>query len=93
MKLTSNAKHGKPVESGTAFEAKINNLRVCIHRIVGLDGWFLNCDKLDIMDKELKSQDLYACVRESRKIMRERLEELTENVKLFCIDEPIEIVR
>ena len=58
-----------------------------------LEGWFLNCDKLGIMDKELKSQDLFACVRESRKIMKAKLKELTENVELFCIDDPIEITR
>ena len=45
------------------------------------------------MDKELKSQDLFACVRESRKIMKAKLNELTENVELFCIDDPIEITR
>lgn len=93
MILKSNAKYGTPVESGSIFTVKINNLTVSIHKINGLDGWFLNCNQLMIMDKELKSQDLFACVRESRKIMKEKLKELTENVKLFCIDDPIEITR
>ena len=93
MKLISNAKYGVPVENGTIYTAKVNNMTVSIHKINGLEGWFLNCDKLGIMDKELNSQDLFACVRESRKIMKAKLKELTENVELFCIDDPIEITR
>lgn len=93
MKLISNAKYDVPVESGTIYTANVNNMTVCIHKIIGLEGWFLNCDKLGIMDKELKSQDLFACVRESRNIMKAKLKEMTENVELFCIDDPIEITR
>ena len=93
MKLISNAKYGVPVENGTIYTVKVNNMTVCIHKIIGLEEWFLNCDKLGIMDKELKSKDLFACVRESRKIMKAKLNELTENVELFCIDDPIEITR
>ena len=93
MKLISNAKCGVPVENGTIYTVKVNNMTVVIHKIVGLEEWFLNCDKLGIMDKELKSQDLFACVMESRKIMKAKLKELTENVELFCIDDPIEITR
>ena len=93
MKLISNAKFNVPVENGTIYTVKVNNMTVYIHKIIGLEGWFLNCDKLGIMDKELKSKDLFACVRESRKIMKAKLNELTENVELFCIDDPIEITR
>ena len=93
MKLISNAKYGVPVENGTIYTGKVNNMTVSIHKIIGLEEWFLNCDKLGIMDKELKSQDLFACVMESRKIMKAKLKELTENVELFCIDDPIEITR
>lgn len=45
MKLKSNAKYGAPVESGTIYTAKVNNMTVSIHKIIGLEGWFLNCDK------------------------------------------------
>ena len=93
MKLISNAKFNVPVENGTIYTVKVNNMTVYIHKIIGLEEWFLNCDKLGIMDKELKSKDLFACVRESRKIMKAKLNELTENVELFCIDDPIEIAR
>ena len=93
MKLKSNAKFTVPVENGAIYTAKVNNMTVSIHKINGLEGWFLNCGKLGIMDKELKSQDLFACVMESRKIMKAKLKELTENVELFCIDDPIEITR
>ena len=93
MKLKSNAKYNVPVENGTIYEAKINDMRVSIHKIIGVEGWFLNCSKLGIMDKELESEDLFACVRESRKIMKDNLKALTEDVETFCIDEPIEIVR
>lgn len=93
MRLRGNANYNEPVESGTIYEVKVNNLRVCIHRIVGLHRWYLNCHQLGIKDKELKSQDLFACVKESRKIMRLKLKELTDNVNIFCIDDPIEITR
>ena len=93
MKLKSNAKLNVPVENGTIYTVKVNNMTVSIHKIIGLEEWFLNCDKLGIMDKELKSQNLFACVMESRKIMKAKLKELTENVELFCIDDPIEITR
>ena len=93
MKLISNAKFNVPVENGTIYTVKVNNMTVCIHKIIGLEEWFLNCDKLGIMNKELKSKNLFACVRESRKIMKAKLNELTENVELFCIDDPIEITR
>ena len=93
MILKSNAKFGTPVESGTIFTAYINNMTVSIHKIIGLEGWFLNCNQLNIMDRELKSKDLFACVRESRKIMNEKLKEIAYNVEIFCIDEPIKIKR
>ena len=93
MKLKSNAKYNTPVESGTIYEARENTLIVRIHRIKGLEGWFLTCNKLDIVERELKSQDLFACVRESRKIIKDALKKLAEDVELFCIDDPIEITR
>lgn len=93
MKLKSNAKFNTPVESGTVYEIRENNLIVTIHRINGLEGWFLTCNKLDIVERELKSKDLFACVRESRKIIKDALKKLSEDVKLFCIDDPIEITR
>lgn len=93
MKLKSNAKYNVPVESGTVYEVRENNLIVTIHRINGLEGWFLTCNKLDIAERELKSQDLFACVRESRKIIKDALKKLAEDVELFCIDDPIEITR
>ena len=55
MKLKSNAKFNVPVENGTIYTAKVNNMTVSIHKIIGLEEWFLNCDKLGIMDKELNS--------------------------------------
>ena len=93
MVLKSNAKYNVPIENGTVYKSKVNDLTVSIHKIIGLDGWFLNCSKLGIKDKELKSQDLFACVRESRKIMKEQLRKLAENVEIFCIDDSIEITR
>lgn len=93
MVLKSNAKCGIPVEEGSVFTVKINKLVVSIHKIIGLEGWFLNCNALGIMDKELKSKNLFSCVKESKKIMKEKLEELSESVRIFYIDEHIEISR
>ena len=85
MIFKSNAKYGAP--------ADINSLRVCIHKIHGLDGWFLNCDRLGIEDKELKSQNLTDCAKESQEIIKETLDKLARDVELFCNDNAVEIAR
>lgn len=51
MKFKSNAKCGEPEESGTIFEGRIGNLRVSVHRIIHLDGWFLSCPTFQIRQR------------------------------------------
>ena len=53
MELISNAKFGQPVESGSVFDVKGNNLGISIHKIHGLDGWFLNCRKIIEIQKDV----------------------------------------
>ena len=93
MELISNAKFGQPVESGTCFDVKESNLGISIHRIHGLDGWFLNCRRLGIMDRELKSDNLFKCVRESKEIIKDKIIEIQKDVDLFCADIEVEIKR
>ena len=93
MKFKSNAKYNMPVESGTIYETKVSDMRVCIHKIIRLEGWFLNCDKLGIMDKELRSQEFNECVKESKEIIKKKMDELSKSVKMFCDDDDIEITK
>lgn len=93
MQFISNAKYNTPVESGTIYRAKINNLDVVIHGIHGLDGWFLSCPVFKIDDYRLKSESLFAAIKESRDIIREKGIILNDAVLKYCTDEPTELVR
>lgn len=58
MVLKSNAKYNVPIENGTVYKSEVNDLTVSIHKIIGLDGWFLNCSKLgkeSLAENKIKS--------------------------------------
>lgn len=55
----------------TIFVLEDNELSICIHKIVGLDGWFLSCNKLDIKQKSLKAKEFNEAVEESQIIVME----------------------
>ena len=60
----------------TIFDLKENELDICIHKIVGLEGWFLSCNKLGISQKTLKAEDFNEAVRESQIIVIETASKL-----------------
>jgi len=53
----------------TIFYLKENELDICIHKIVGLEGWFLSCNKLGISQETLKAENFNEAVRESQIII------------------------
>jgi len=46
MKFISNATYEKPVESGTIFKVTVGGIRITIHRVIHLEGWYLSCSDL-----------------------------------------------
>lgn len=51
MKFISNSDYGKPVETGTIFYTTLNGIKVTIHKIIHLDGWFLSCAQFQDVSK------------------------------------------
>lgn len=92
MKFKSNAKYGKPVESGSIYEGRIGNLIISVHHIYNGETWFLSCHKLNISQRELKSETLMSAIKEAKEVLKREVEELQKNVNTFC-EENIEISR
>lgn len=90
MKFKSNAKCGEPEESGTIFEGRIGNLRVSVHRIIHLDGWFLSCPTLQIKQMGLESEVLMDAINEAKGILKNTAEGLQKDANAFY-KESIEI--
>lgn len=79
MKLISNAKFGEPVESGTIFNIKEYGFNICIHKIIGCgDTWYLDCGELNIDNLPLKNKTLFGCVKDTKEIIKCRLDTLNK---------------
>lgn len=94
MKLISIAKFGEPVESGTVFRTQGHGIDICIHKICGCgDTWYLNCNELGIDNLQLKSENLFRCVDETKEILKKQLELLNERFNNFYEDNDVKILR
>ncbi len=51
MKFISNSDYGKPVETGTIFYTTLNGIKVTIHKIIHLDGWFYHAPSFKLTPK------------------------------------------
>lgn len=92
MKFNSNAKYGKPVESGSIYEGRIGNLIISVHHIYGGETWYLSCHKLNISQRLLKSEDLMSAINEAKEVLKKTVEDFRKDVDAFC-EEAIEISR
>lgn len=92
MKFISNATYEKPVESGTIFKVTVGGIRITIHRVIHLEGWYLSCCDLGIDKQELKSESLVDAIEESKGILKAAVMRLERAVEIFSND-PIEISR
>lgn len=92
MKFKSNAKYGKPVESGSIYEGRIGNLTISVHHIYNGKEWYLSCNDLNIIQRPLKSEGLISAINEAKKVMKKTVEYLQKDVNAFC-EESIEISR
>lgn len=94
MKLISNAKYTEPVESGTIFTIKDYGFDICIHKIHGCgDTWYLNCVELRINNLPLESESLFDCVKETKEVIKGKLETLNARFESLYADKDIEISR
>ena len=62
----------------TIYDLKDNNLGICIHKICGLDGYYLSCHKLDVKDFDLKTTNFNEAVKQSQIVIMERATKLHE---------------
>ena len=62
----------------TIFDLKGNDLGICIHKIVGLDSWFLSCHRLNVKDLDLNTEDFNEAVKQSQIIIMERATKIHE---------------
>lgn len=92
MKFKSNAKYGQPVESGSIYEGRIGNLIISVHHIYNGETWFLSCHKLNISQRELKSETLMGAINEAKEVLKREVEDLKKDINAFC-KESIEISR
>lgn len=92
MKFKSNAKYREPEESGTIFEGRIGNLRVSVHKIIHLEGWFLSCPTLQIRQMRLESDTLMEAISEAKEVLKKTVDDLQKDVDSF-LKEEIEISR
>lgn len=92
MKFKSNAKYGQPMESGSIYEGRIGNLIISVHHIYNGETWFLSCHKLNISQRELKSETLMEAIKEAKEILKQEIEDLQKDVNTFY-EESIEISR
>ena len=92
MKFVSNAKYDDPVGSGTEFTVTVNGIKITIHRIIHLEGWYLSCYDLRIDRQELKSETIRGAIEESKGVLDVAIARLVKAVEIFS-NEPVEILR
>lgn len=86
MKFVSNAKYDSPVESGTVFTTNVNGMKITIHRIIHLEGWYLSCYDLGINGRELKAETIRDAIEESKGILKAAVARLEKTVEIFSND-------
>lgn len=92
MKFKSNAKYGKPVESGSIYEGRIGKLIISVHHLYGGEDWFLSCHSLNMSQRPLKSETLMGAINETKEVLKDAVGSLQKDVSAFC-KEDIEISR
>lgn len=92
MKFKSNAKYDQPVECGSIYQGEIGNLCISVHHIYGGKEWYLSCHKLNIGQKELKSEKLLDAIEEAKEVLKRAVDSLQQDVNVF-LQESIEISR
>lgn len=93
MKYISNAKYGKPVETGTVYQGDNKRLSICVHTLWGCgETLYMNCQSLHIMDKRLNSTSVIAAINEAQLLVKQELDLLSKELNSILNSE-IEISR
>jgi hypothetical protein len=93
MKYISNAKYGKPVESGTIYRSDSKRLDICVHTICGCgETLYMNCQALDIKDRRLNSTSVISAINEAQSLVKQKLDSLSKELNTILNSE-VEISR
>lgn len=93
MKYISNAKYGKPVETGTIYIGDSKRLSICVHTLYGCgETLYMNCKALDIMDKRLNSTSVISAINEAQSLVKQEFDLLSKELNTILNSE-IEISR
>ena len=68
----------------TIYDLKNNELRIAIHRISGLNGWYLSSGSLGISQRDLNTEDFNEAVKKSQIIIMEYVSKLYESACDFA---------
>ena len=91
MKFRSNARYEELLENGTVFDLNGSKLRICIHRLVGIqDEWFLDCAALRLSNVDLQEKEFDKAVNKSKSIIGNKIKELQEEFNKIADDTLIE---
>ena len=93
MKYISNAKYGKPVETGTIYRCDNKRLSICVNRIHDCgETLYMNCRELGIMDRKLNSTSVISAINEAQSLVKQELDLLSKELNSILNSE-IEISR
>lgn len=63
--------------------ADVPGIRVCIHRIAGLTGWYLSCTELRIDNINLHTADFREAAELAKLVIKEEFEKLEVAVNIY----------
>lgn len=93
MKYISNAKYGKPVETGTIYRSDNKRLDICVHTLCGCgETLYMNCRTLGIVDRKLNSTSVMNAISEAQLLVKQELDLLCKELNTILNSE-IEISR
>lgn len=93
MKYISNAKYGKPVETGTIYRSDNKRLDICVHTLCGCgETLYMNCRTLGIVDRKLNSKSVMSAISEAQSLAKQELDLLSKELNTILNSE-IEISR
>lgn len=93
MKYISNAKYGKPAETGTIYRGDNKRLDICVHTLYGCgETLYMNCRVLGMVDIELNSTSVISAINEAQSLVKQKLDLLSKEFNTILNSE-IEISR
>ena len=63
--------------------ADVPGIRVCVHQIHGIAGWYLNCSELRLSDVNSRTNNFQERTEQAKATIREEFEKLEASVNKF----------